>query len=138
MEISPPVLYELGLVPALGWLGEQFGRTHSLAVEVMTEGDDDSPDEVVQLTLFKVIRELLVNTVKHARATRADVRVRLGTLEVVGRLPGQRCRVRPDGPGGRRARSDAFGLFHVRERCAYLGGNLQIECLAGPRRRASW
>jgi signal transduction histidine kinase len=127
VEISPPVLYELGLVPALSWLGEQLGRTHSLAVEVSTEGDGAWADEVVQLTLFKVIRELLVNTVKHARATRAELRVRLSTQEVVAEYRDDGVGFDPTTLEGGGTRSDAFGLFHVRERCAYLGGSLQIE-----------
>ncbi len=131
VEISPPVLYELGLVPALGWLGEQFQRKHSLRVEVTAEGSAEAADGVVQLTLFKVIRELFANTVKHAGATQVELRVRLDTREIVADY-------RDDGVGfdptlieGVGLSSDAFGLFHVRERCAYLGGSLQIESSPG-------
>jgi signal transduction histidine kinase len=131
VEISPPVLYELGLVPAIQWLGDQFTSKHALAVEVRAGDADEEADEAVQITVFKAVREFLVNTVKHAGARRAtvDVSSRGGRLLV---------RYRDDGSGfdpavveGLGTRTDAFGLFNVRERCEYLGGRARFESEPG-------
>ncbi len=130
VEISPPVLYELGLTPALRWLGDQFTRKHALAVEVSAE-DGASADGAVQTTVFKAVREFLLNTVKHSGARRAVVSLasRDGRLEV---------RYRDDGAGfdpaivdGMGARADTFGLFNVRERCEYLGGRVEFDARPG-------
>ena len=122
VEISPPVLYELGLVPAIRWLGDQFERKQRLAVEVIAVEGGEAVDEVVRITVFKALREFLVNTVKHAGARRATISVESSD----GRLA---VRYRDDGVGfdpavveGMGTRTDAFGLFNVRERCEYLGG----------------
>ena len=75
-EISPPVLYELGFVPAVEWLTEQIRERHGLKIEVV---DDHLPkviDEPVRVLLFQAVRELLVNIIKHARAGSAVVAIR--------------------------------------------------------------
>ncbi len=130
VEISPPILYELGLLPALQWLGEQFERKHDVAVAVLS-GELEPADEIVQLVAFKAVRELLTNTAKHAHAHHVAIHVRSE--------PGRLCvSYRDDGVGFDPAavddpglRTDAFGLFNIRERCTYLGGRLCVESTAG-------
>ena len=131
VEVSPPVLYELGLVSAIRWLGDECQRKHGLAFEVVVGEGGVPADGVVQTTVFKAVREFLVNTVKHAGARR--VTVTLGST-------GHRLlvRYRDDGKGfdpaivdGMSARSDRFGLFNVRERCEYLGGRVAFDSRPG-------
>jgi signal transduction histidine kinase len=131
VEISPPVLYELGLVPAIRWLGDQFQRSHGLAVEVVVAEGGEPADEAVQTTVFKALREFFVNTAKHAGARRVTVSLN----DVDGRLL---VRYRDDGAGfdpavveGMGTRTDTFGLFNVRERCEYLGGRVAFDSHPG-------
>jgi len=131
VEISPPVLYELGLVPAIRWLGDQFQRKQGLAVEVAAPDRIEAADDAVGITVFKALREFLVNTVKHSGARRVGISV--GSED--GRLL---VRYRDDGAGfdpgvveGLGARADAFGLFNVRERCEYLGGRARFDSRPG-------
>lgn len=131
VEISPPVLYELGLVPAIQWLGDQFKSKHGLAVDVRAGDRGEQADEIVQITVFKAVREFLVNTVKHAGARRVTVDVSSGGDQLL-------VRYRDDGIGfdpavveGLGTRTDAFGLFNVRERCEYLGGRVGFESNPG-------
>ena len=65
-EISPPVPYELGFLPAVQWLGDEFQSKHGLPVRVKAEGDVRVGEEATRVMLFLAIRELLVNAVKHA------------------------------------------------------------------------
>ena len=130
VEISPPILYELGLLPALQWLGEQFERKHDFAVTVLAD-DLEPADEIVQLVAFKAVRELLTNTAKHAHAHRAAIKVRTDPdhLWVSYRDDGGGFDpAAVDDPG---LRTDAFGLFNIRERCTYLGGRMRVESAAG-------
>jgi len=131
VEISPPVLYELGLAPAIHWLGDQFHAGHGLAVEVVAVAPFAEPDEVVRPVVFKAVRELLLNTAKHAQAR--SVRVHLasppGMVRVDYRDDGVGCD--PSVIDGTGPRTDAFGLFSVRERCEHLGGSFAFESGAG-------
>ena len=130
-QISPPVLYELGLVPAFEWLAEEFERKHGLKVSVEADrGVDQVPDDT-RAVLFHAVQELLVNTVKHAEASRAGIRAHRHGGEITV------C-VSDDGRGFDVGQADTeswdrmtFGLFSIRERLEVLGGNMTLESHPG-------
>ena len=90
-ELSPPVLYDGGLIQALEWLSRQMQLTHGLLVEVQAEVQAEPEGEDIKVLLFQSVRELLFNVVKHAGA-----RYRPGQHEFGARRPGahRRCRRR--------------------------------------------
>lgn len=127
-ELSPPMLYELGLVPTLASLIELTAERH--APLICSFDDDGQPKPLatdVEVLLFQVVRELITNALKHARAISLSVTTRRqgptmqliveddGCGFVVGRLD------RPTiGKGG-------FGLLSVRERLSHFGATLRVE-----------
>ncbi len=130
-EISPPVLYELGLVPALEWLGEQFQTKYRLEVAVDSDRRRLKLSDELQFVLFKTVRELLVNAVKHSGAGRVSIAVK-------ARGRGLRLTVRDDGRGfdpkklkNVSIRGSGFGLVSIRERLKCLGGDLAISSAPG-------
>jgi hypothetical protein len=72
-DLSPSVLYELGLTEALEWLGEQIQDQHGLKVIVKNDPKIRNIDKDLQVFLFRSTRELLLNAVKHARAKEAYI-----------------------------------------------------------------
>jgi len=130
-EISPPVLYELGLVAALEWLAETSAKKYQFAIDISTEGRPGILRDEVQVALFKAVQELIVNAAKHARAERVTIHLAWGGKDI-------RIVVADDGIGIDTAILEdqteihrGFGLFSIRERFAYLGGAVQISSLAG-------
>jgi len=129
-QLSPPILEELGLVPALQWLGEEMQHAYGLHVDLRHEGD--APTALSQATrsiLFRAVRELLINVAKHAHADSAKVRLRTGdkSVEVV---------VSDEGVGFRpelltASKSPGLGLLHLRERLSYIGGVAEIRSEPG-------
>jgi PAS domain S-box-containing protein len=129
-ELSPRVLYDLGLPAALGWLGEQMGR-HGLSVEVDGPRDEFSLAENDAIFLFQCVRELLWNVVKHGDTDRATIAYgRDGnrvSLAVVDNGKGfDPLAVHTDGNGG-----GQFGLFSIRERVELRGGHVEINSAPG-------
>ena len=129
-ELSPPVLHELGLGPALEWLAEEHTRRDGVLVLCEALGPIPSPGELSVL-LFRIVRELLVNVAKHARAREARVRLRGDAATI-------RIEVIDDGVGfdpGRalapQGRSDGFGLFSIRDRLRFIGGRLELDSAPG-------
>jgi signal transduction histidine kinase len=131
VEISPPVLYELGLPAAIDWLADRSMHRHKLAVHSHQSGEPREVSDDVRVFLFKAVQELITNVAKHARATHADVHIhwRDDGLEIV---------VSDDGLGfdttsfeNGLADADCFGLFSIRERLSYIGGRLSIESAPG-------
>ena len=75
-ELSPPMLYELGLQAALEWLAVNIRKQSGLEVEIAADGCDRVLDADRRVLLFRTCSELLLNVVKHADAKHARVDMR--------------------------------------------------------------
>lgn len=124
-ELSPPVLYDLGLKDALSWLVEDVEKRHGIKIELHDDEVHKPLDDATAGLLFRSVRELLVNVFKHAKAPTARVSLRrVGDhfeIEVedkgVGFDPGD-VNLQSAGSG--------FGLFSVREQIRRLGGTVEV------------
>jgi len=133
-QLSPPILYQLGLEAALKWLAENSERQHGFGVTFTRQGESAALGEETSVVLFSAVRELLVNVAKHARARVVDVRLRWfeDAIEVLVHDDGQgfRTHVAPDGAGIPESH-DGFGLFNIQERVGDLGGRLRLRSEPG-------
>ncbi|HUT89783.1 MAG TPA: MASE3 domain-containing protein [Thermoguttaceae bacterium] len=142
VKLSPPILYDAGLAPALEWLGRQMQKKHGLAVEVHADPQAEPDTDDWRVLIFQAVRELLFNVVKHARADSARVemtRTDEGQVRVRVSDPGvgfDPSRFEADG-GSDEGSDGGFGLFSVRERLALLGGRLEIDATPGRGTRVS-
>jgi PAS domain S-box-containing protein len=130
-ELSPPVLYELGLVAAVEWLARKIQKEHGIQTRFHDDGQPKPLDENLRIVLFQAVRELLVNIAKHARASHAQVLLRRDS-------DAMRIVIEDDGIGfemskvrSAREAAKSFGLFNVRERVEYLGGRVKISSEPG-------
>ncbi len=131
-DLSPPVLYILGLEAALEWLTEQYQEKYGLTIAFKKRGTGkESLDKDRAFVLFRCVQELLVNVTKHAKAKHVLVWVKKNGRNVaVG--------VEDDGIGFdvRKIKSptdwtQGFGLFSIGERLNYLGGRFKITSAPG-------
>ena len=123
-DLSPPLLYEMGLGEAIENLGERFSREHGFRFVFFGEEAMELREDL-RVTLFQIIRELLINVVKHAGASEVAVitsmKDALVNLELID-----------DGSGFDPAScQEGFGLAHIRQRVGFLGGMLNICSTAG-------
>lgn len=123
-ELSPPVLYDLGLPAAVAWLGEQLEAQHHLHVEVEADQPFEKVEDETAGLLFRAVRELLTNVVKHAKTSQAAVSVHRkgGQLTVV--VEDQGTGFDPERLKNYEA-AKGFGLFSVREQITRLGGTFE-------------
>jgi signal transduction histidine kinase len=130
-EISPPVLYELGLEAALEWLVKQFRIQYNLKISFENDGQPKPMDESLRVIIFRAVRELLVNITKHARAQNVELSIRRkgGNINIT---------VQDDGIGFDSSKIDydtdetkGFGIFSIRDRISHLGGYFDIESQPG-------
>jgi signal transduction histidine kinase len=99
-------------------------REAGLPVELRIEGEPVHLPAGVDLTAYRLVQEGLTNTLKHARAERAEVLVRYGDGHV-------ELTVSDDGLGGGDGDRGGHGLVGMRERVSVYGGELQAGPLAG-------
>jgi len=133
VELAPPVLHERGLAAALEWLAGETRKNYN--VDVTVEADSSANPEAadVRIFLFRAVRELLLNSVKHAVGSAVHI-----TMQPL--RPGKvRIIVADGGPGfdptsldTQLTSSQKFGLFNIRERVSSFGGEFHID--SGPKR----
>jgi PAS domain S-box-containing protein len=135
-EISPPLLYQVGFEAAVEWLAEHFQEQYGLAVEVKIGGRRNPLGGDLGIILFQVIRELLVNVIKHAGASRAKISMKYArnTLRVVVEDDGVGFAASPDELQGN---MEGFGLFNIRERLHHAGARVTIESSPGKGTKAT-
>jgi two-component system CheB/CheR fusion protein len=125
-ELSPPVLYDLGLKEALAWLAEDVEKRHGLQIEVTDDGADKPLDDAAKAVVFRAVRELVMNVLKHAKAPAAKVSLRRADDHVQIDVEDRGVGFDPDTPSDQASRG-GFGLLSVREQVGRLGGTLKIE-----------
>jgi signal transduction histidine kinase len=131
-ELSPPMLFELSFHAAVEWLVEKMEEEHGLCILFKDLLMSDEIPMDIKIFLFRALRELVMNIIKHANTTEAVVTLSrfdpwtitlevkdngvgfdLSSLRELGRDPSN------------------FGLLSIRERVNYLGGFMQIQTLPG-------
>ncbi len=129
-ETSPPFIFELGLVPAVEWLGKQTGESGPRCKVVANHSFDDL-DEDLRLFVFQAARELLSNVVKHARAGRVSVALDRDGDAVSLRVADNGVGFEPVDPVDVEPEERGLGLFGLRERTHYLGGTMVVDTVFG-------
>ena len=126
VHLRPPLLDELGLVPALRALVRSFAEQSELKIEF------DAPDSLVVshdvgLVLFRTLQEALSNVVRHANASAVSVKLAAVKDEVV-------LSVEDNGRGfsavpaaDTSPRQAGIGLSGMRERIGALNGSVTLE-----------
>lgn len=116
---------ELAPQPGLDGLDALLDRVGQAGVPVRlrVEGEQTPLPRAIDLSAYRIVQEGLTNTLKHARASHADVVLRYGRDDL-------RIEVRDDGVGSANASRNGhgLGLVGVRERVTVYGGDMR----AGP------
>jgi two-component system CheB/CheR fusion protein len=128
-QINPPVLDQLGLLPAIEWLGEEMRKHYHLEVTIEDDNLPKPLDHVAASIVFRAVRELLINVVRHAKVKTVRVSAQRtdGTLKI--QVIDQGAGLVLDGIGSKSTVN--LGLATIRERVAYIGGALTMEGARG-------
>jgi len=124
-ELSPPVLYDLGLGAALNWLAEDVAKRFGVQLEIQDDGEGKPLSDAAKTIVFRGVRELVMNVLKHARVPTA-------TISLSSTADGVNVAVEDHGVGFEPVElsKDGFGLLSVREQIQALGGSLEVQSAA--------
>lgn len=124
--LRPPELDDLGLLPALRSLVDDFGKRSRIAARLSAPPPDalsGCPGEL-EVALYRVVQEALTNVARHAGARSVEVSLRADDGVV-------RLSVADDGAGAPGEPTPHLGLLGIRERVAALAGTLEITTARG-------
>ncbi|MCC6682691.1 MAG: PAS domain S-box protein [Phycisphaeraceae bacterium] len=129
-QLAPPILHQLGLGPALDWLGREIGQRFNMSVRVIHDEQRLSLSDQMRNLLFRVARELIINAGKHASCNTVTVQLEMD--------PEMQCRleVQDDGRGfdpkqQRQSHQNSFGLHSICGRIEAVGGQVVIDSQPG-------
>ena len=74
-NLMPRVIHEYGVVKAIQAFCNKINLTNRIKIEFNSIGVDQTMDKNIQLILFRVISELINNTIKHAKATLISINI---------------------------------------------------------------
>ena len=129
-DLSPPILYELGLIPAFKWKLEQIEQKHDIKTLLTGENHEIEIKNEFNIFLYRIVVELLNNVIKHAKANLIE-------LEVKKDKNFYYISVRDNGIGFQKhlkkktTVSGGFGIMSITERLDSLKGRLEINSELG-------
>ncbi len=136
-ELSPPVLHQGGLIPAIEWLNRWMLEKHGLAVNLTFAEKIEPVAPGSMVLLFQATRELLFNVTKHAKVKSARVEITQTQERVQIAVSDQGIGFEPHRLETSGETSGARGLIGIRERLGLLGGGITIESEPGKGSRIS-
>ncbi|MEY8876055.1 MAG: PAS domain-containing sensor histidine kinase, partial [Leptothrix sp. (in: b-proteobacteria)] len=133
-RLTPALLDEHGLVPALSWLGDEIERQFGLRVQVDDDGEAKPLSQEARSIVYRATRELLINAAKHARIDHVrveclrdgeQVRVQVSDRGV-GFDPARLLAANAAASATTAADRRGFGLVSLHERMAFIGGSARV------------
>jgi signal transduction histidine kinase len=125
--LRPPMLDDLGLVPALEELVQRMSESSGLRCRLDADESVAVPDRLA-MPLYRVAQESLNNSIRHANACVITVSVFEDSAQRIV------LRVQDDGRGMNAEdppKGKTFGLIGMRERIYALGGQFQVKSAPG-------
>ena len=122
--LRPPMLDDLGLVPALEWQARETSRRGDMEVEVHAEELTGDLSDEVKVGIYRLVQEALQNAAAHAHAKNAKVIVRREGVSVV-------VEIIDDGRGFQPERTRGMGILGMEERVRQLGGTFFVRSAPG-------
>ncbi len=121
-NLRPPILDNLGLLPAIEWQLEQFKQRTGMNIDLHVTGDSTILGDNHTIAIFRILQEGLTNIARHAEATRVSVAVSVNSqsigLDIID--DGKGFTVDEHKPG------TSYGLYSMQERAGALGGSVEV------------
>ena len=121
------VIAKNGLLPAVEKLAKNASGTNKLKVEVQDFGLEDRLENSLEITIFRIIQELVTNVIKHADASEA-------TISITQHKDSLNIIVEDNGRGfdaQKFQQKEGMGLSGIERRIEHLEGTLEVDSSPG-------
>lgn len=121
------VIAKFGLLPAIEKLAKNVSGTNKLTLEVQDFGLTKRIDNTLEITIFRIIQELVTNIIKHANATEANISLTQheNILSII---------VEDSGIGfdaKKISKKEGMGLSSIEKRIKHIGGTMEVDSAIG-------
>jgi PAS domain S-box-containing protein len=126
--LHPPQLQRLGLENTLRRFVEGFGRRSELSIEMEVGGGPQPISAEIELAIFRVAQEAIMNVHRHSEAAHATVRLLRTPLSIVLEVEDDGVGL-PDDAELVNIKGDGVGIPGMQARMAQMGGSLELSRL---------
>jgi signal transduction histidine kinase len=126
-NMMPGILTRFGLLEAIQDLIEQVDDMEGIHAEVNIHGEERRLKENTEIMLYRVIQEMVNNTLKHAEAKNIRLEIELHAERMT-------VDYKDDGKGfdaEEKIKAKSIGLTSIQSRVKFLGGDLTIHSMPG-------
>ncbi len=126
-ELRPGMLDDLGLLPSIEWLAQDFSQRNGIPIRIASEIGSVDLDRAQSTAIFRILQETLTNVARHAKATEVGGRIRVSDA-------GLELEIRDNGQGFSSSRlheASSLGLIGMRERAGSVGGSIEFVSTPG-------
>ena len=127
-ELRPSILDDLGLVAAIEWQCQEFGRRSGIRTEFVSKLTEFSYTSPIAIGLFRICQESMTNVARHAAANCIHISLQEEVNEYI------LLKVQDDGKGFEvrtTGSKKTLGLLGMKERALMMGGEFRIESEPG-------
>ena len=125
-NLSPSILEDIGLTPALRWLIDNFVSHYGVRADTDMENIDHLLTRNDQIMIYRTFQEALTNIGKHAQAGNVVIAVRTGQGRISLRVADDGRGFDVEGLAARTISEKGLGLATMYERARMLGGSLHL------------
>ncbi len=118
--LRPPMLDDLGLLPALQWQAREITRRSGIRVKIAAEGIPENLSDDLNTCIYRIVQEALHNVVQHAKAHNVRVTIHVADNRI-------HLSIHDDGEGFSSKGERGMGLLGIEERVSHLGGSFAVE-----------
>jgi signal transduction histidine kinase len=128
LEINSPTLYELGFENGVACLlEEQIDGKNAIKSKFEDDGQVKPLSDDVKILLFRSVRDLLSNVIKHSHAQNVKVSIRKVGNQIKVRIEDDGVGFNPSEIAQRKGNQHGSGHFSIGVRLRELGGYLEID-----------
>ena len=122
------VIANQGLVPAVQRMAKTITETNKIKLEVHHFGLEERMENSLELSIFRMIQELVTNTIKHAEATK-------GSIQLTQHEQSLNILIEDNGKGFDTSKipttDTGMGLHTIEKRIEHLEGNFTVDSILG-------
>ncbi len=130
-SLNPPSLHRSGLLTALDALAKDMQVHHGLAVTLRVQPIAKPISPPLASILFRSVRELLINVVKHARVGEALVEVCSQDKRIQVAVTDKGIGFEYPAVKNGECANRGFGLYNIEDRLKFIGGRMKIDTRSG-------
>lgn len=130
-ELSPSILKDIGISPALRWLGENFTEQYSIPISIDIDEISGLFSKEAQMSLYRISQEALTNIGKHAEASHVTFTVKKNTGSIAFVIEDDGKGFDTAGLKGEERWRKGFGLNLIEERVHLLRASFDVQSLMG-------